>query len=197
MYTVETQYHKYAVIIFDFDKYNRIKISIHLSNRHIGYMQKRIFFCVLGVLFLVVSNHGQQLVINDDDNDDDSKDESGLKVKNRKFVDNDNSILESVGEPLVRRQFFNINKLLQRRQTSGFTTLQRQYQQYTLAAHNRYRARHCVSPLELDDIISRSAQNYAQHLAKINQMVHSGTSGLGENLYMQWSSVVITSINGE
>jgi CRISPR/Cas system-associated endoribonuclease Cas2 len=197
MYTVETQYHKYAVIIFDFDKYNRIKISIHLSKRHIGYMQKSIFVCVLGVLFLVVSNHGQQLVINDDDNDDDSKDESGLTAKSREVVANDNSILESVGEPLVRRQFFDLNKLLQRRQTSGFTTGQRQYQQYALEAHNEHRARHCVSPLELDDIISRSAQNYAQHLAKINQMVHSGTSGLGENLYMQWSSVVIKTIKGE
>jgi hypothetical protein len=175
MYTVESQYHKYAVIIFDFDKYNRIKISIHLLKRHIGYMEKRIFVCMLGLLFLMVSNHGHQLVINDDDN----------------------SILESVGEPLVRRQFFDLNKLLQRRQTSGFTTLQRQYQQYTLAAHNRYRARHCVSPLQLDDSISQSAQNYAQHLANINQMVHSGTSGLGENLYMQWSSVAITNINGE
>jgi hypothetical protein len=144
----------------------------------------------------VVSNHGQQVVVNDVD-DDDSKDESGLTVKSRKVVDNDNSILESVGEPLVRRNFFDLNKLLQRRQTSGFTTGQRKYQQYALEAHNRYRARHCVSPLQLDDSISRSAQNYAQHLANINRMVHSGTSDLGENLYMQGSSVVIKTINGE
>ncbi len=159
-------------------------------------MQKRVFVCLLGVFFLIVSNHGQQVIINGDD-DDDSKDEGGLAVETREVVDGDNSILESVGEPQIRREFFNINKLLQQRQTSGFTTAQSQYQKYALEAHNRHRARHCVSPLQLDDSISRSAQNYAQYLANINQMVHSGTSGVGENLYMQWSSVVITTINGE
>jgi hypothetical protein len=159
-------------------------------------MQKRIFVCVLGVLFFVVSNHGQQLVINDDD-DDDSKDKGGQTAENREVVDNDNSILESVGEPLIRRQFFDLNNLLQQRQASGFTTEQRKYQQYALEAHNRHRARHCVSPLQLDDIISRSAQNYAQHLANINRLVHSGVSGLGENLYMRGSSDVIKTIKGE
>ena len=159
-------------------------------------MQKRIFVCLLGVLFLTVCNHGQSLVIDGGDGaDDDSKDESDTKVKTRETVDDDNLVFASVGEPLIRR--FDLNKLFQRRQASSFTAAQRQYQRNALEAHNRHRARHCASPLQLDDSISRSAQNYAQHLANINQMVHSGTKGLGENLAQQWSSAPIQNINGE
>ena len=99
-------------------------------------------------------------------------------------------MFESVDQPLVRREFFDLNELLQRRQTSGFTAVQNQFQKQMLDAHNQYRTRHCVSSLRLDDSISRSAQNYAQHLADINQMVHSGTNGLGENLYMNGAQLV-------
>ena len=152
-------------------------------------MQKRTFACLFGVLFFIASIHGRQLSVVDGEGDD-SNDGDDPTAKTRKVV-------ESVGEPLVRRHFFDLNQLLQRRQSSSFTTAQIQYQKYTLEAHNRYRARHCVSPLKLDDTISRSAQNYAQYLASINQMVHSGTKGYGENLFMKWSSVAITSISGE
>ena len=159
-------------------------------------MQKRIFVCLLGVLFLTVCNHGQPLVVGGGgDDDDDSTDEGGTGVKILRAVDEDDSVFTSIGEPLVRR--YDLNKLFQRRQASSFTEGQRQYQNYALEAHNRYRARHCVSPLQLDDSISRSAQNYAQHLADINQMVHSGTKGLGENLAQRWSSAPIQTINGE
>lgn len=140
-------------------------------------MQKRIFVCLLGVLFLTVCNHGQPLVIDGvDDADDDS-------------------VSASSGESLVHR--VDLNKLFQRWKASSFTQAQRQYQHSALEAHNRHRARHCVSPLQLDDSISRSAQNYAQHLANINQMVHSNTKGLGENLAKQWSSAPIQTINGK
>lgn len=176
--------------------YNCIKISIHLSKRHIGRMQKHVFFCLLGVLFLAVPNYGQSVVI-EGDSDDESKDKDGPAAKTRAVVDDDDSNFESVGKPLIRREFFDLNKLLQRRQSSSFTTVQRQYQQYALDAHNRHRARHCVPAMKLDDTISRSAQNYAQYLANINQMVHSGVRGLGENLYMEGSSNVIKSIDGE
>ncbi|CAF1331001.1 unnamed protein product [Rotaria sordida] len=64
-----------------------------------------------------------------------------------------------------------------------------------LAAHNSYRARHCAQPLQLDDTLCRSAQDYAQKLASTNQFSHSGTKGVGENLYKAWSSTTIK-ING-
>jgi hypothetical protein len=50
-----------------------------------------------------------------------------------------------------------------------------------LNAHNTYRSRHCARFFRLDDNLSRSPP---QRLANINTMVHSGTKGLGENLYI-------------
>lgn len=147
-------------------------------------MQQLIFICLFGILFLIVSNHGEQVVIVDGDGS------RALKTR-------DHSIRESVGEPLIRRHFSDLNELFQRRQASGFTANQRLYQQYALEAHNKHRARHCASPLKLDDTLSRSAQNYAEYLARIDQMVHSGTSGLGENLYWEWSSGGIKTISGQ
>jgi uncharacterized protein YkwD len=157
-------------------------------------MEKRVLACMLGTFLLMVSVHGEPLVINDDD---DSSAGDGQGVKTREIADSDKSTFESVGHPLARREFFDLNKLLQRRQTSGFTTVQVQFQKQMLDAHNRYRTRNCVPSLRLDDSINRSAQNYAQYLADINRMVHSGTSGLGENLYMKWASDGIKTISGK
>jgi uncharacterized protein YkwD len=134
------------------------------------------------------------MVSNDNENSN-GDDEQMIKV--REIVDDDNSILKVVGQPLLRREFFDLNKLLERRQSSGFTTTQRQFQDLMLKAHNTYRARHCVSSLQLDDGINRSAQNYAEYLARIDQMVHSNTNGLGENLFWKWSSNPFKTISGE
>ena len=176
--------------------YKRFRTLGRLSKTNIENMQQRIFICLFSILFLIVSNHGGRLVaVNDDEGS--SKHERGRMFKTRKTIEDENSIQESVGQSLVRRHFFHSNGLFQRRQASGFTTAQRQYQQSALQAHNRYRARHCAPPLQLDDDISRSAHNYAEYLADIDQMVHSRTSGLGENLYMQWSSAGISTIDGE
>ena len=77
-----------------------------------------------------------------------------------------------------------------------FTNEQYQFQQEVLEAHNNYRARHCAGSLEFDYELSVSAQNYAEHLAQIERLVHSGTPGVGENLWQLWSSNTIDSING-
>ena len=82
------------------------------------------------------------------------------------------------------------------RQLKDFTSAQQKFQSEMLNAHNNYRARHCARALHLDPSLTRSAQNYAQKLAKINTMVHSGTKGVGENLYMMSSSGKITTIDG-
>lgn len=60
------------------------------------------------------------------------------------------------------------------RQMKNFTSAQRKFQRAMLNVHNNYRSRHCARPFQLDDNLSRSAQNYAQRLAKINTMVHGG-----------------------
>ena len=94
------------------------------------------------------------------------------------------------------RDLFRFYKFL-KRADADFTDAQRQFQQQALDAHNAYRKTHCVPALQLDDGLSRSAQNYAQTLVSLNQMVHSQTPGLGENIYYSWSSDPMTSINGE
>ena len=82
------------------------------------------------------------------------------------------------------------------RQTKDFTNAQRTFQNEMLTAHNNYRSRHCARALHLDENLSRSAQNYAQKLARDNNMVHSGMKGIGENLYMMTSSTKMTTIPG-
>ncbi|CAF1298782.1 unnamed protein product [Adineta steineri] len=92
-------------------------------------------------------------------------------------------------------EFFYPNKYLERRMQS-FTPAQKKFQREMLDAHNTNRSHHCTKSLQLDDRLSRSAQDYAQRLANLNKMVHSGTKGLGENLYMMSSSDKIANVNG-
>lgn len=78
-----------------------------------------------------------------------------------------------------------------RRASSGFTNAQRKMQEQMLKEHNAYRALHCTPPLELDDELSRSAQEYAQKLAKSNNFDHSDMEELGENLFKMESNYPI------
>jgi uncharacterized protein YkwD len=77
------------------------------------------------------------------------------------------------------------------------TSAQCLFQQQMLDAHNAHRADHGVPALELDDELNLSAQAYAEKLADMNQLVHSGTQGLGENLYEMCSSEMLTSVDGK
>ena len=58
-----------------------------------------------------------------------------------------------------------------------------------LNMHNQYRAQHGAEPLTVSEDLNKIAQDYANHIAKINQMVHSQNKyngeNLGENIY--WS----------
>lgn len=58
-------------------------------------------------------------------------------------------------------------------------------QQAALDAHNAARAEVGVSNLSWDSSLLADAQAYAEKLAASGNLVHSGVSGLGENLYMQ------------
>jgi len=51
-----------------------------------------------------------------------------------------------------------------------------------LAEHNRYRAEVGVPPLTWSDKLAEGAQRWANTIAAVDQMKHSGTSGVGENL---------------
>jgi len=62
-----------------------------------------------------------------------------------------------------------------------------QFQQEGLRMHNKYRKDHHVPELKLNKELCEKAQKYADHLAKINTMVHSQDkfkgAEMGENLY--------------
>ncbi len=64
-----------------------------------------------------------------------------------------------------------------------------------LKQHNSLRAHHCVSTLTLDDAISQKAQAYAEYLANSGRLYHSSDrNGLGENLYIEWSSIPVDNV---
>ena len=52
-----------------------------------------------------------------------------------------------------------------------------------LKQHNLYRAKHDVPPLVFSTQINDVAQKYAEQLARVNRLVHSGNKHYGENLY--------------
>jgi uncharacterized protein YkwD len=82
-------------------------------------------------------------------------------------------------------------------ETSSFTRSQRRLQHEMLQAHNTYRARHCASPLRLDDQLSRSAQLYAEQLAHTNGMSQGDTQGAGQNIFTKSSTSYLGSIDGK
>jgi hypothetical protein len=57
-----------------------------------------------------------------------------------------------------------------------------------LAAHNKYRAEVGVPPLRWSNRLARGAQLWAEEVAAFDQMRHSGTSGVGENLAMWYGT---------
>lgn len=56
-----------------------------------------------------------------------------------------------------------------------------------LTAQNKYRVEVGLAPLRWSDSLAQSSQKWAEQLAQLNQMKHSGTEGVGENLAM-WRS---------
>jgi uncharacterized protein YkwD len=71
------------------------------------------------------------------------------------------------------------------------------FQQQALVQHNYLRQLHCTGALSLNSSINSIAQNYSNYLAANNLFQHSGTPGLGENLWAIWSSVALSFINGK
>ena len=71
------------------------------------------------------------------------------------------------------------------------------FQQQALLEHNYYRQLHCTDAVMLNSTLNAIAQNYSQYLAAHNLFQHSGTAGLGENLYSMSSSNIITFVNGK
>jgi len=146
-------------------------------------MLKKIPIILFGLVLLVTFGQCRRL---SNDNKDETKYEEELA---RAVQIHKKSVPEY-------RELFDLNHLLNRF-SGSFSNSQRTFHQQMLDAHNKYRKRHCVGPLQLDDNLSRSAQNYAERLVSIGYLVHSHINGVGENLYWSWSSSGISNINGE
>ncbi len=58
-----------------------------------------------------------------------------------------------------------------------------------LQRHNFYRRRHRVGNLFFDRNLENIAQNYAKNLASTNRFEHSNVKSLGENLYIECSTM--------
>jgi pathogenesis-related protein 1 len=56
--------------------------------------------------------------------------------------------------------------------------------QAALDNSNTIRSKVGVAPLEWSTQLAATAQQWAEHLAKIGTMMHSGSNGLGENLFV-------------
>ncbi|CAH8501841.1 unnamed protein product [Dicrocoelium dendriticum] len=66
--------------------------------------------------------------------------------------------------------------------------IDRTLNQEAIAAHNRYRAAHGSPNLVYDESLARSAQRWAQEIAKRNRLQHSEARNCGENLGFKWCS---------
>ncbi|CAF0871245.1 unnamed protein product [Rotaria sordida] len=89
--------------------------------------------------------------------------------------------------------------LLKQKETSTFIEAHRKFQNDSLDIHNILRARHCVSPLVLDEETNIRAQIYAEHLARKDgkKLIHSTDAGylFGENLYAIRRKTPITNLS--
>lgn len=65
-----------------------------------------------------------------------------------------------------------------------------------LEAHNSYRRRHGVAPLQLDKKLCKYSQEWASYLAQKNILEHRPGSNYGENIYCLYSSDPNFTING-
>ena len=57
-----------------------------------------------------------------------------------------------------------------------------------LEEHNKYRERHNVGPVSLNDTLTESAQDWANYLLRENKFKHSENHDVGENLDFSFAS---------
>lgn len=94
-------------------------------------------------------------------------------------------------------RYHNNDILIHRARSTSSTEERHLLQKQILNAHNAYRKKHCVSEVVLDEDLNRSAQKYADELAKTNIFDHSDQDIVGENLYMKSSTKEIQNFDGQ
>ncbi|XP_063835531.1 uncharacterized protein LOC135084685 isoform X1 [Ostrinia nubilalis] len=66
-----------------------------------------------------------------------------------------------------------------------------------LKAHNEYRRKHGVPPLELSKKLSKYAEEWAKTIAKKGNMEHREQNDYGENIFFAWSSDPNFTVSGK
>lgn len=66
-----------------------------------------------------------------------------------------------------------------------------------LEGHNKCRGKHGVKPLQLDKKLCEYSQKWADKLARLDVLEHSGSHQYGENLYCAWNSDPSWRLKGE
>ncbi|XP_058464604.1 Golgi-associated plant pathogenesis-related protein 1-like [Malaya genurostris] len=67
-----------------------------------------------------------------------------------------------------------------------------QFHREVLSEHNRLRAQHSASPLQLSESLCKYAQEWAQLIASRNKLQHRTERTYGENLYAKFGKTNIT-----
>ncbi|KAJ2943965.1 hypothetical protein O0L34_g8287 [Tuta absoluta] len=62
------------------------------------------------------------------------------------------------------------------------------FEEECLGAHNEYRRKHGVPPLELNKKLCKYSEEWAKTLVKKNKMEHRDQNDYGENIFYAWSS---------
>jgi len=106
---------------------------------------------------------------------------NGLRIVTKNIDDIDNSVNEEHSDENDAIEKLSAISLEEIKEFTKFEV-------DALNAHNKYRKRHTVPPLELSKDLCDVAQEYANHLARTNTFEHSGDPVYGENLYWSWSS---------
>jgi uncharacterized protein YkwD len=70
---------------------------------------------------------------------------------------------------------------------------QQAFRNAALNAHNKFRAKHSAPPMKSDSSIDTTALRWSQYLAKNDIFKHSGTNGVGENLFALYGGGLSTS----
>lgn len=71
------------------------------------------------------------------------------------------------------------------------------FEEECLRAHNDYRRKHGVPPLELNKKLCKYAEDWAKTIAKKGKMEHRDQNDYGENIFFAWSSDPTFTVSGK
>ena len=118
--------------------------------------------------------------IDNDNNYSDKKSLLNQYLNNNKNSENSNRYKNKINNENKREHHYSAPKYEANEGNAEFCL-------EALDAHNKYRKKHHAEPLKLNKELCKIAENYSNHLAKIDRLLHSDNTfhgdNLGENIY--------------